>query len=141
MVRAPRSAVATRHRLVAIAALALVVVGVLSGCGSSKPAYCSDVTNFKNAVGGLTSVTSPSGLATQVKKVASTGQAALSAVKTNFAPETSAVKSALAALENSTAQLASSSTRTAAIAALPGEAQAVVTAADNLANAAKPKCS
>jgi hypothetical protein len=143
MSSAATSAFSPRHRLMAIGVLVLIAAGVLTGCGSSsssKPAYCSDVTNFKNAVEQLTKVTSPSGLAKQAQKVASTGQTALSAVKTGFAPETNAVKSALAALDNSAKQLSSSSTRASAIAAIPGEARALSTAAENLFNAAKSNC-
>jgi hypothetical protein len=142
MTSAGTSASTRRHRLTTIAVLALGAAGVLTGCGgTSKPAYCSDVTNFKNAAEQLTKVSSPSGLVTQAGKVASTGQTALSAVKAGFARETKAVKSSLAALENSVKQLSSSSTRASAIAAIPGEAQTLGTAAENLVNAAKPKCS
>jgi hypothetical protein len=142
MTSAGTSASTRRHRLTTIAVLALGAAGVLTGCGgTSKPAYCSDVTNFKNAAEQLTKVSSPSGLVTQAGKVASTGLTALSAVKAGFAPETKAVKSSLAALENSVKQLSSSSSRASALAAIPGEAQALGTAAENLVNAAKPKCS
>lgn len=114
---------------------------LLSACGgSSKPAYCTDVANFKSAVGELKNVSSPSAVVDQAKKVASTGEAALAAVKTSFAPQTSAVKSSLAALENTAKQLTSSSTRASALAALPAEVQAVITAGENLAKAAQPKC-
>jgi hypothetical protein len=126
-------------RLTVIVVLALTGAGILAGCGgSSKPAYCSDLTNFKNAVAQIkTTTSSPSALVSQLKTVASTGQAAISAVKTNLAPETTAVKNSLAALENSAKQLTSSSTRGAAITAIPSEVDAVRTAADNLDNAAK----
>lgn len=125
-------------RLTVIAALATAGAGILAGCGgSSKPAYCSDVTNFKNAVAQVKTTSSASALVSELKTVASTGQAAISAVKTNLAPETTAVKNSLAALENSAEQLTSSSTRGAAITAIPSQVDAVRTAADNLDNAAK----
>jgi hypothetical protein len=129
---------AVLERLTVIAALATAGAGILAGCGgSSKPAYCSDVTNFKNAVAQVKTTSSASALVSELKTVASTGQAAVSAVKTNFAPETTAVKNSLAALENSAKQLTSSSTRGAAITAIPSQVDAVRTAADNLDNAAK----
>ncbi len=138
----PISVFGFRRRLAAPGVVCLLVAAVLAGCGSSKPAYCSDVTNFQSSAQQLKHVSSPSGLVTQVQQVAKTGQTALSAVKSAFAPETSAVKTSLAALQNSAKQLSSSSTRGAALAAIPAQAQAVVTAADNLSNAAKSgKCS
>jgi len=125
-------------RLAVIVILALIGAGILAGCGgSSKPAYCSDLTNFKNAVAQIKTTSSPSALVSQLKTVASTGQAAISAVKTNFAPETTAVKNSLAALQNSAKQLTSSSTRAAAVTAIPSQVDALRTAADNLENAAK----
>jgi hypothetical protein len=140
--RAP-GAHAYRYRLAVMTALLVTGASVsLAGCGgSSKPAYCSDVTKFKNSVEQLKNVTSPSGLVSQVEQLASTGQTALSAVKSHLAPHTSAVKSSLAALENSVKQLSSSSTRASALAAMPGDVMAVINAAESFANAAKPKCS
>jgi hypothetical protein len=140
----PRSTSGIHRRLMVRGVLVLVSAAALTGCGSSsKPAYCSDVTNFKHAAEQLKNdVTSPSGLVTQVTKVATSAETALSAVKTSFAPQTSAVKSSLAALERSVKQLSSSSTRAAAVVAIPAEVKAVATAAENLANAAASgKCS
>jgi hypothetical protein len=116
--------------------------GLLAGCGgSSKPAYCSEVTNFKNAAAQLKSVSSPSALVSDIKNVASKGETALSAVKASFAPETSAVKSSLMTLETLVKQLSSSSTRASALTQIPSAVSAVGTAAENFANAATSKCS
>jgi hypothetical protein len=132
-----------RSRLAAIGVMAwCATVGILAGCGgSSKPAYCSSVNDFKNAVAQLKSVSSPSDIVSAAKNVESTGQKAVSQVKTSFAPETSAVKSSLATLATSLTQLTSSSTRASAVSAIPGNVSAVSSAADNFANAAKSKCS
>ena len=125
-----------------LAATAMLGVLILAGCGSSKPAYCSDVSNFENAVKQLKDVSSPADLLPAAQKVQSTGQTALAAVKSSFAPETSAVKSSLSALGTSVKQLSSSSTRASAVAALPAEVSAVSSAAQNFADAAKKsKCS
>jgi hypothetical protein len=142
VISASRSRRPAGHRLAGLGALALVATGIIAGCGgSSKPAYCADVTTFKNSVQQLKHVSSPSDLVSQVKTISSTGQTAVSSVKTGFAPQTTAVKSSLSALEASVKQLSSSSTRASAIVAIPAQAQAVVTAADNFANAAKSNCS
>jgi hypothetical protein len=131
-------------RLAALAALGLVMAGLIAGCGSStpaKPAYCTDVTNFKNAVGKLKDSGSPSAIASNVTNVVSTGQAAVAAVKTAFAPQTAVVKSSLAALQSSAKELLSSGTRAAALQKIPGEVKAAKSAATNFADAAHPKCS
>ncbi|MGA9856564.1 MAG: hypothetical protein WBQ18_01810 [Solirubrobacteraceae bacterium] len=124
-------------------ALGLVAAAALSACGSSsKPAYCTKVTDFKNSVTQLSNISSPTAVVTDVQKVVSTGEAALTAVKGSFANETAAVKSSLTTLEHSVKQLANSGTRAQAIVAIPAQAQAVATAAENLAKAAKSgKCS
>jgi hypothetical protein len=128
---------ATLHRLVGAATVAVIAAGLLAACGSSKPAYCSAVTNFESSVKQLKAVGSPSALVTQLKKVSSTANTAIVAVKSSFAPQTSAVKSSLAALERSVTQLASSSTRASALAAIPADVTAVKTAGQNLASSAK----
>jgi hypothetical protein len=133
-----RSARTIRHSLAALMGVAVL----LAGCGgSSKPAYCSDVTNFEDAVTQLKNVSSPSALVSQTKKVVSSGQTAIKAVKTSFAPEADALKNSLTTLANSVKELSSSGTRASALQRIPAEKTAVVTAADNFANAAKPKCS
>lgn len=121
--------------LVVMAAVALASCG-----GSSKPAYCSDVNNFKDAVKGLTSVSSPSDIVSNVQKVQSTGDAAISSVKGAFAPQTTALKTALSNLAGSVKQLASATTRAGALSAIPGQVTAVEDAATAFADAAKQKC-
>jgi hypothetical protein len=143
MARSRESVFALRSRLAVAGVLGVVTAAALAGCGSSsKPAYCTDVTNFKNSVDQLKNdLKTPTALPAQIAKVSSTGQTALSAVKTNFAPETSAVKTSLAALENSAKQLTSSSTRLAAATAIPAQTQALVASVQSLADAAKSgKC-
>ena len=91
-------------RISAVAGLVLVLAALIAGCGSSspaKPAYCSDVTAFKTAVGKLKDSGSPSALASNISNVVSTGQAAVSAVKTAFAPQAATLKSSLNALATS----------------------------------------
>jgi predicted PurR-regulated permease PerM len=136
MKRSRKAVPKTVRRLIAVGTLAVVIAGLLAACGASKPAYCSDVTNFKNAVKQLKDVSSPSALVTQAKNVSSAGQSAVNAVKSSFAPQTSAVKTSLAALATSITQLASSGSRATALAAIPGELTAVKTAGENLASAA-----
>ena len=127
-------------------ALALVsVVLALPACGgSSKPAYCAQKTALQNSLKQLTSSSTLSGGVTSitgaVQKVETDAQALVSAVKTEFAPQTTALTSSLSALETSVGQLSSSQTRAAALAALPAQVSAFETAVQNLADAAKNRC-
>jgi ABC-type oligopeptide transport system substrate-binding subunit len=136
-------------RISAVAGLALIIAALIAGCGGgssssstpAKPAYCSDVTKFETAVGKLTDSGSPSAIASNISNVVSTGQAAISAVKTAFAPQATALKSSLTALETSAKELVSSGTRPAALKQIPGQVTAVKSAGDAFVNAAHPKCS
>ena len=96
------------RRLPAMLVLVLTAAAFLAGCGSSSST-----------------------------PAASSGQMAISAVKTAFASQVGALKSSLAALANTAMQLISSSTRASALQRLPGEVTAVKTAAGKLINATK----
>lgn len=142
-------------RLAAILVLAVAAAGFLAGCGSgssttaasssssttpaatSTPAYCSDVNNFKSAVAQLKNTGSAGAIVASITKVASSGQMAISSVKTAFASQVGALKSSLAALSNTAMQLISSSTRASALQRLPGEVIAVKTAAGKFVDATK----
>jgi outer membrane murein-binding lipoprotein Lpp len=85
-----------------LAAVALTTALLLAGCGSgSKPAYCTQVTNFENSVNTLEQVeVSPSNLstiATDVQKVGTSSKELVSAVKTEFAPQINSMKGSVAA--------------------------------------------
>jgi hypothetical protein len=121
----------------------MLITALITGCGSStpaKPTYCSAVTKFQTAVGKLTDTGSPSALAANISTVVSTGQAALSAVKTAFAPQAAALKTSLTALATSAKELVSSGTRAAALKQIPAQVTSVKSAGDAFVNAAHPKC-
>jgi hypothetical protein len=127
------------------ATLAVGACAALSACGGSdKPAYCSDVSDFKDAVSELTNVQvtkdGVSELTTAVDKVETSGQTLVSSAKSEFAPQTSALKDSLTALSATSKQLANPQTAKAALAAVPTEVKAVKTSFDALSNAAKSKC-
>ena len=66
------------------ALVAVVGLVALVGCGSSKPAYCSDRTNLENSIKGLTSLNASSGvsgLESQVKKIESDATALVSSAE------------------------------------------------------------
>ena len=127
------------------ATLAVAACAGLSACGGSdKPAYCSDLTDFKDAVSELTDVqvvqNGVSSLTAAVDKVETTGRQLVSSAKSEFAPQTSALEGSLTALSATSKQLANPQTAKAALAAVPAEVQAVKTSFDALSNSAKTKC-
>ena len=88
----------TRVAVVVLTAVALIA---LAGCGSSKPAYCSDRTTLENSVKNLPSVTSSSGisgLTSQISTIKSDATSLVNAAKSDFPTETSAVKTSVDAL-------------------------------------------
>ena len=108
-----------------------------ASAGVSPASYCPDVTNFKNAVAQLKDTGSPSAIVSNITKVSTTGQTAISAVKTTLGAQTSALKSSLTTLTNSVTQLTSSSTRASALQQLPAQVIALKTSATNFIDAAK----
>jgi hypothetical protein len=138
----------TARSLTALAAAGLTTGALLlGGCGSaSKPAYCTQVTNFEKAIQALGNVSlgsSTNGLLPVLQNVDSSAAALASAVKSEFAPEVAALKSSLTALDNTAKQLAGlpgSQALSQAAATIPAEVSAVKTAATNLVNATKSRC-
>ena len=134
----------TRKTVHTVAALALGVAA-LAGCGgSSKPSYCSSVSNLQSSIKAIPSTnivqTGLSGLESAVAKVQSDAQTAISAAKSDFPTETSALKSSIDTL-STTVKEAASSPSASTIAQIPGQVSAVVTAVDNFQSATKSKCS
>ncbi len=129
----------------AVLAVALVLVAVLAGCGSSsKPAYCTNVDNLKSSVKALpnTNVVQNglSSLETAVTKVETNAEAVVKSAKSDFPNETSALKSSVTTL-TTTVKGAVASPSASTVAQIPGQVSAVVTAAKNLESATSSKCS
>jgi hypothetical protein len=125
--------------------LAVAGCALLSACGGSdKPAYCSDVDNFKDAVSGLTSVdvsqNGVSAISAAVDKVTTSGQTLVDSAKSEFGAQANALKASITALAATAQQLGDPSTQKAALAAIPAEAVAVNSAYQSLATAVKDKC-
>ncbi len=131
--------------LTRVAALVLPAVAVIAlvGCGSSKPAYCSDRTNLENSVKGLTSLNSSSGISglqTQLTKIESDATSLVNAAKSDFPTETSAVKSSVDTLQTAVKALPSSPSA-AQIASIAADSSSVVNSVDSFVSASKSKCS
>jgi len=111
----------------------------LAGCGSSKPAYCTDRTNLQNSVKGLTSA-GVSGLKSQLTQVQSDATALVNSAKGDFPSETSAITSSVTALKNSVTALPSSPSA-AQVATATRDAASVVSSVKSFADASNSKCS
>lgn len=127
------------HRRSSFLAPLAVAAVLLAGCGSSKPSYCSKVSDLQKSVQNLTSVTSVSGLTNQLSTIESKAKETVNAAKSDFPSETSAVTNSLNALQATVKQLPQSPSA-AQIATLTKQAGATVTAIKDLASATSSKC-
>jgi len=119
------------------------VLIALAGCGSSKPAYCSDRTNLQNSVKNLPSSVSSSGisgLTSQLTTIKSDATKLVNSAKSDFPTQTSAVKSSVDTLQAAVKALPSSPS-TAQIAALIPDAANVVSSVTSFTDNSKSKCS
>jgi prophage DNA circulation protein len=132
------------HRqLIGIILVVLILVAVLlAGCGSSTPAYCSKVSDLKKSVQDAAKLETlkkgTSGVSSAVENVRNAANGVVSAAKSDFPGETSALTSAVDTLSKSAQQLSSSPAAT--LATLPGNLAAATTAVNNFANATSSKC-
>jgi len=123
-----------------VTAVALIA---LAGCGSSKPAYCSDRTNLENSVKNLPSSVSSSGISSlksQVTTIKSQATTLVSSAKSDFPTQTSAVKSSVDALSSAVKALPSSPSATQ-LAAIGLDASNVVSSVKSFTDNSKSKCS
>ena len=111
----------------------------LAGCGSSKPAYCTDRTNLQNSVKGLTS-SGISGIRSQLTQIQSDATTLVNSAKSDFPSETGAITSSVNALKSSVAALPSSPSA-AQIAIVTKDAASVVSSVKSFVDASNSKCS
>jgi hypothetical protein len=136
----------SRRRHPAVLALLALLIGggLLAGCGSSKPAYCSPVSKVENAVKSLPTVdeVKKNGVGTLKSDLSTLQQNATTAInqaKTDFSTQTTALKTSVDALSSTVTQVAGTpSVQT--LAQLRAELSAVSTAAKNLQSAVSSKC-
>lgn len=133
----PRASHGTRA-LARLAAAAAIAVVALAGCGSSKPAYCTDRANLQNSVKGLTSA-GISGLKSQLTLIQSDATALVNSAKSDFPTQTSAISSSVSALKNSLAALGSS-VSAAQIAIVTKDAANVVSSVKSFTDATSSQC-
>ncbi len=129
----------------ATVAAALLCAGAVAACGgSSKPSYCTSVSNLETSIKAIPSTnivqTGLNGLESSLTKVQSDATTAINAAKSDFPNETSALKSSIDTL-STTVKRATSSPSASTLAQIPSQVSAVVTAANNFQSATKSKCS
>jgi hypothetical protein len=125
--------------VVAIAAIALSACG-----GSSKPSYCSSVSNLKKSVKDLTNVNvlqnSVSSLTSALTTIESNAKSAVADAKGDFPSQTTAVTNSVNALANSVKQISGTPTPSS-IRKIGQEVAAVVNSVETFASATSSKCS
>jgi hypothetical protein len=124
----------------ALAAAALVA----AGCGSSsKPAYCSNVSDLQNSVNSLKSVSlgsdTVSTLKTDLQKVRTNANAVVSSAKQDFPSQTSALQSSVSGLSTSVNALPAAPTPQQLFALTP-QVASTVSAAQTLKSATSSAC-
>jgi hypothetical protein len=127
---------AARHLVVVLLAVAGIAV---ASCGSSKPAYCDNVSKLKGSVSGISVSGGLSGLKTQLNQVAGNAKSVVSSAKSDFPDETSAVNSSIDKLQTDVKGIPSSPSASQ-LAAAASAVKGVVTSVDNFVSATKSKC-
>lgn len=127
------------YRLPSFVAPVAVASVLFAGCGSSKPAYCSKVSDLKKSVQNLSSVTSVSALKTQLSTIENTASEVVNSAKGDFPTETSAITTSVDALRATVKQLPQSPSA-AQLATVAQQGSAAVTAFKNFENATSSKC-
>ena len=123
---------------VLLACAAAVTVVALAGCGSSKPAYCTDRANLENSVKGLTS-SGISGVKSQLTQIQSDATALVNSAKSDFPTQTSAITSSVNALKSSVTALPSNPSALQ-IATVTKDAASVVSSVKSFTDATSSQC-
>jgi hypothetical protein len=139
----PRARHGGRARVLLVCAAAIAVVALV-GCGSSKPAYCTDRANLENSIKGLTSLnlTSSGGISSlkaQLTQIQSDATALVNSAKSDFPTQTSAISSSVNALKNSVTTLASSPSA-GQVATVTKDAASVVNSVKSFTDATSSQC-
>jgi hypothetical protein len=134
----------SRRTPVLALALAFVLAALLaSGCGSSKPSYCSKADDLELAVQDLGEIDLSKGVSSvtsAVSKVQTTGNAAVAAARKDFPTETGRIDSSVTTLKTAVDTLPSSPSASQ-IATLALDIKSVVDAVTGFVDQTKKKCS
>jgi len=124
-------------------AAVLVLATLAAGCGSSKPAYCTDASQLKTSVQDLGNVNinvhDLSSVGTAVSKVAADARKFASDAKSAYPSQTTALKNSVSGLETAV-KSAKATPSVTTVAAVVSSVSQVKTAASNLQSAVKGAC-
>jgi len=131
------------RRWALLPAAALVVSGLAAGCGSSKPAYCTDASQLKTSVQDLGNVDinvhDLSSVNTAVSKVQADANKFAADAKSAYPSQTTALQNSLSSLQTAV-KSAMSQPSVTTVAAVVSSVTQVKTAADNVQTAVKGTC-
>jgi len=127
---------------VVLVALTVIALIAATGCGNSKPAYCSDRDKLENTVKDLPSAAKTGGtggIQSQLTAIESEATATIESAKDDFPTETSTLKTTIDQLKTTVEGLPPTPSA-ADLAAVALNATAVVNAVKGFTSATKSKC-
>jgi hypothetical protein len=129
--------------VLALLALAASLSVLTAACGSSKPDYCSNVSDLEGSVEGLGSVKLETGaletVRTDLEEIRTNADDVVSSAKEDFPSETSAVKSSVSSLAAEIEALPAAPSAHQLV-ALGAGVQRTVTASEQLSSATESAC-
>jgi hypothetical protein len=128
------------QRRLAVTTLVIISTAVCSACGSSKPAYCGNLTKLEQSVKTVDVSRGLSSLKTQLAQIQTNAKSVISSAKSDFPNETTEISGSVAKLQADVRSLASSSPTPQQLATIGGDAKALVNAVSTFSSASKSKC-
>ncbi|MGZ6604187.1 MAG: hypothetical protein ACXVE4_17610 [Solirubrobacteraceae bacterium] len=121
-----------------------MVLAILAGCGSSsKPSYCSSLTNLEQSVKAVPTTdvikNGTSALKANVDKVVTNAHAVVDSAKKDFPNETGAITTAVDSLKTTASELQKNATPALVVQAA-GNVASLGTAVKNFSSSASSKC-
>ncbi|MGZ4272835.1 MAG: hypothetical protein ACXVRP_03640 [Solirubrobacteraceae bacterium] len=121
-----------------------MVLTILAGCGSSsKPSYCSSLTNLEQSVKAVPTTdvikNGTSALKANVDKVVTNAHAVVDSAKKDFPNETGAITTAVDSLKTTASELQKNATPALVVQAA-GNVASLGTAVKNFSSSASSKC-
>jgi hypothetical protein len=130
----------TVTRRLMLCVLLVGVVALIAGCGSSKPAFCKNVSELQKSVKNISASGGLSSLKTQLQTIETQAKGLVSSAKSDFPNETTAIDTAVSQLQTNIKALPSSPSA-AQLAAVALDIKNAVTSVSTFASTSKDKCS
>jgi hypothetical protein len=126
-------------RRLILCGLLIGLAAMIAGCGSSKPAYCSNRSALQKSVSSVSVSGGVSSLKSQAQTIESQAKSLVSSAKSDFPNETTAIDGAVSSLQKSVNGLSSSPTP-AQLASVALDVKNTVTSVSAFTSASKSKC-